>query len=147
MLHKCEWILWTEKCSAILEIKCKNTMNFKRQKLCCNANMVTHLCNPCVHCAEQILSVFNCFNVYIQRSYHNLKPWCYVFFFFYLLCFVVLSLFCQALEYRESLHCVLTAFKILSDQGAALNIDPTRFYTHLYTNLFSVHAGTVTFSQ
>ncbi|XP_071828024.1 nucleolar complex protein 3 homolog isoform X2 [Apostichopus japonicus] len=46
-----------------------------------------------------------------------------------------------ALEYRESLHCVLTAFKILSDQGAALNIDPTRFYTHLYMNLFSVHAG------
>ncbi|KAJ8025806.1 Nucleolar complex protein 3-like [Holothuria leucospilota] len=45
------------------------------------------------------------------------------------------------LEYRESLHCVLTAFKILSDQGGALNIDPTKLYTHLYVNLFKVHAG------
>ncbi|XP_069133349.1 nucleolar complex protein 3 homolog isoform X2 [Argopecten irradians] len=47
----------------------------------------------------------------------------------------------QELSYRESLHCVQTAFVILSGQGAALNIDPMTFYTHLYNTLFQVHAG------
>nr|KAG5707619.1 hypothetical protein BaRGS_031001 [Batillaria attramentaria] len=42
---------------------------------------------------------------------------------------------------RETLHCVQTAFTILSGQGAALNIDPMRFYTHLYIALQQVHAG------
>ncbi|OWF43118.1 nucleolar complex protein 3 homolog [Mizuhopecten yessoensis] len=45
------------------------------------------------------------------------------------------------LSYRESLHCVQTAFIILSGQGAALNIDPMTFYTHLYNTVFNVHAG------
>ncbi|XP_060069533.1 nucleolar complex protein 3 homolog [Ylistrum balloti] len=47
----------------------------------------------------------------------------------------------QELSYRESLHCVETAFIILSGQGAALNIDPNTFYTHLYNTLFKVHTG------
>ncbi|KAK2148093.1 hypothetical protein LSH36_516g00022, partial [Paralvinella palmiformis] len=45
------------------------------------------------------------------------------------------------LTYRESLHCVQTAFTILSGQGAALNIDPMNFYRHLYCTLFQLHAG------
>ncbi|XP_028929599.1 LOW QUALITY PROTEIN: nucleolar complex protein 3 homolog [Ornithorhynchus anatinus] len=45
------------------------------------------------------------------------------------------------LSYRESLHCVLTAFHILSGQGDVLNIDPLKFYTHLYKTLFKLHAG------
>uniref|UniRef100_A0A8C8S0S6 Nucleolar complex protein 3 homolog n=1 Tax=Pelusios castaneus TaxID=367368 RepID=A0A8C8S0S6_9SAUR len=45
------------------------------------------------------------------------------------------------LNYRESLHCVLTAFHILSGQGDVLNIDPLKFYTHLYRTLFRLHAG------
>ncbi|XP_075614379.1 nucleolar complex protein 3 homolog isoform X2 [Balearica regulorum gibbericeps] len=47
------------------------------------------------------------------------------------------------LSYRESLHCVLSAFHILSGQGDVLNIDPMKFYTHLYKTLFSLHAGIV----
>lgn len=47
----------------------------------------------------------------------------------------------QELSYRESLHCVQTAFTILSGQGSVLNIDPVIFYKHLYENLFHVHAG------
>ncbi|KFO70989.1 Nucleolar complex protein 3, partial [Cuculus canorus] len=46
-----------------------------------------------------------------------------------------------SLSYRESLHCVLSAFHILSGQGDVLNIDPMKFYTHLYKTLFSLHAG------
>uniref|UniRef100_A0A8C3GJN5 Nucleolar complex protein 3 homolog n=1 Tax=Cairina moschata TaxID=8855 RepID=A0A8C3GJN5_CAIMO len=46
------------------------------------------------------------------------------------------------LSYRDSLHCVLSAFHILSGQGDVLNIDPMKFYTHLYKTLFSLHAGT-----
>ncbi|XP_010630369.1 nucleolar complex protein 3 homolog isoform X2 [Fukomys damarensis] len=42
---------------------------------------------------------------------------------------------------QESLHCVQTAFHILSGQGDALNIDPMKFYTHLYKTLFKLHAG------
>lgn len=45
------------------------------------------------------------------------------------------------LTYRECLHCVQTSFTILSGQGSALNIDPMRFYTHLYNTLFKVHTG------
>ncbi|NXI63352.1 NOC3L protein, partial [Anseranas semipalmata] len=45
------------------------------------------------------------------------------------------------LTYRESLHCILSAFHILSGQGDVLNIDPMKFYTHLYKTLFSLHAG------
>ncbi|KAM4704450.1 nucleolar complex protein 3 homolog [Rhinophrynus dorsalis] len=45
------------------------------------------------------------------------------------------------LSYRESLHCVQTAFNILSGQGDVLNIDPLKFYTHLYRTLFGLHAG------
>ncbi|XP_053407293.1 nucleolar complex protein 3 homolog [Mercenaria mercenaria] len=47
----------------------------------------------------------------------------------------------QELTYRESLHCVQTAFTILSGQGSVLNIDPVIFYKHLYKNLFHVHGG------
>lgn len=45
------------------------------------------------------------------------------------------------LGYREQLHCIQTVFTILSGQGEALNIDPLRFYTHLYRNLLIVNAG------
>uniref|UniRef100_U5EWB9 NOC3-like protein n=1 Tax=Corethrella appendiculata TaxID=1370023 RepID=U5EWB9_9DIPT len=45
------------------------------------------------------------------------------------------------LGYREQLHCIQTVFTILSGQGDALNIDPARFYTHLYKNLLQVNAG------
>ncbi|XP_038608589.1 nucleolar complex protein 3 homolog [Tachyglossus aculeatus] len=45
------------------------------------------------------------------------------------------------ISYRESLHCVQTAFHILSGQGDVLNIDPLKFYTHLYKTLFKLHAG------
>ncbi|XP_044010019.1 nucleolar complex protein 3 homolog, partial [Aphidius gifuensis] len=42
---------------------------------------------------------------------------------------------------REQLHCIQTVFTILSGQGSALNIDPYRFYVHLYKNLLSINAG------
>lgn len=45
------------------------------------------------------------------------------------------------LGHREQLHCIQTVFTILKGQGEVLNIDPARFYTHLYKNLLSVHAG------
>ncbi|XP_069756673.1 nucleolar complex protein 3 homolog [Narcine bancroftii] len=45
------------------------------------------------------------------------------------------------LNYRERLHCIQTAFHILSGQGDVLNIDPMKFYTHLYKMLFVLHAG------
>ncbi|XP_052772376.1 nucleolar complex protein 3 homolog [Mya arenaria] len=47
----------------------------------------------------------------------------------------------ESLSYRESLHCVQTAFTILSGQGSVLNIDPVVFYRHFYKNLFHVHTG------
>ena len=50
----------------------------------------------------------------------------------------------QELTYREALHCVLTAFTILSGQGEALNIDPLTFYQHLYRVLYQLHIGTCT---
>lgn len=39
------------------------------------------------------------------------------------------------------MHCIQTVFAILSGQGEALNIDPARFYTHLYRNILCVNAG------
>ncbi|XP_028651303.1 nucleolar complex protein 3 homolog [Erpetoichthys calabaricus] len=45
------------------------------------------------------------------------------------------------LSYRENLHCIQTAFQVLSGQGDVLNIDPLKFYTHLYRTLFRLHAG------
>ncbi|XP_078269016.1 nucleolar complex protein 3 homolog [Rhinoraja longicauda] len=46
-----------------------------------------------------------------------------------------------SLNYRECLHCIQAAFHILSGQGDVLNIDPMKFYTHLYKMLFALHAG------
>ncbi|MGH0117317.1 UNVERIFIED_CONTAM: hypothetical protein FKN15_013840 [Acipenser sinensis] len=46
------------------------------------------------------------------------------------------------LSYRESLHCIQTAFHVLSGQGDVLNIDPLKFYMHLYKTLLRLHAGT-----
>ncbi|XP_006825730.1 nucleolar complex protein 3 homolog [Saccoglossus kowalevskii] len=48
------------------------------------------------------------------------------------------------LSRRESLHCILTAFHILSGQGQVLNIDPLKFYSHLYKMLFELHLGMTT---
>ncbi|XP_062988964.1 nucleolar complex protein 3 homolog isoform X2 [Elgaria multicarinata webbii] len=45
------------------------------------------------------------------------------------------------LSHREGLHCILSAFHILSGQGDVLNIDPLKFYTHLYKTLLKLHAG------
>jgi len=45
-----------------------------------------------------------------------------------------------SLSYRDTLLATGTVFKILSGQGEALNIDPTSFYSHLYTTLFSLSA-------
>lgn len=47
----------------------------------------------------------------------------------------------EDLGYREKLHCIQTVFTILSGQGEVLNIDPARFYTHLYQNIMHVGAG------
>lgn len=45
------------------------------------------------------------------------------------------------LKCSQQLHCVETVFKILSGHGQFLNIDPLRFYTHLYRNILHVHCG------
>ncbi|XP_029177821.1 nucleolar complex protein 3 homolog [Nylanderia fulva] len=45
------------------------------------------------------------------------------------------------LNLRQQLHCVQCIFTILSGQGAALNIDPYKFYVHLYKNILKVHCG------
>lgn len=47
----------------------------------------------------------------------------------------------EELGYREELHCIQTVFTILSGQGEVLNIDPLRFYGHLYRNLLVINAG------
>lgn len=47
----------------------------------------------------------------------------------------------KELTLRETLNCVLTAIKILSGQGEALNIDPRGFYNTLYSDLLNVHVG------
>lgn len=41
---------------------------------------------------------------------------------------------------RECMHCVKTAFEILSGQGSALNIDPKQFYTQLYGAILQLDA-------
>lgn len=45
------------------------------------------------------------------------------------------------LGYREQLHCIQTVFAILSGQGEALNLDPTRFYNSLYKDLLTTNAS------
>ncbi|XP_073996350.1 nucleolar complex protein 3 isoform X2 [Rhodnius prolixus] len=45
------------------------------------------------------------------------------------------------LKTKEQLNCILTVFKILSGQGEALCIDPNKFYSHLYANMFNVDLG------
>lgn len=47
----------------------------------------------------------------------------------------------EEMTLREILNCVLTAMRILSGQGDALNIDPRGFYNMLYSCLLQVHAG------
>nr|CAD7453641.1 unnamed protein product [Timema tahoe] len=47
----------------------------------------------------------------------------------------------ESLGYRAQLHCVQTVFTILSGQGDVVNIDPSRFYRHLYKNLLHIRAG------
>ena len=42
---------------------------------------------------------------------------------------------------RDQLHCIQCVFTILSGQGSALNLDPYRFYVHLYKNLLNIHCG------
>lgn len=49
----------------------------------------------------------------------------------------------EDLGYRERLHCVETVFAVLSGQGDVLNIDPTRFYSHLYKELLTITAGNI----
>ena len=38
------------------------------------------------------------------------------------------------LNLKDQLHCIQCVFTILSGQGSALNLDPYRFYAHLYKN-------------
>ncbi|XP_026674168.1 nucleolar complex protein 3 homolog isoform X2 [Ceratina calcarata] len=45
------------------------------------------------------------------------------------------------LSLRDQLHCIHCVFTILSGQGSALNIDPYRFYAHLYKILLNIHCG------
>ncbi|XP_068235413.1 nucleolar complex protein 3 homolog isoform X2 [Palaemon carinicauda] len=45
------------------------------------------------------------------------------------------------LKFRESLHCIQTVFTILSDQGEVLTLDPRRFYSYLYANMFKLSGG------
>lgn len=47
----------------------------------------------------------------------------------------------RVLNHRDQLMCVQTVFSVLSGQGECLNIDPLRFYTHLYRNLMHINAG------
>lgn len=45
------------------------------------------------------------------------------------------------LGYREKLHCIQTVLIILSGQGEALTLDPSRFYKILYETLLTSTAG------
>lgn len=47
----------------------------------------------------------------------------------------------KKLGYREELHCIQAVFAILKGKGEIMNIDPVRFYSHLYKNLLTIHAG------
>lgn len=43
--------------------------------------------------------------------------------------------------FKEQLYCIQTVFAILSGQGEALTLDPTRFYNNLYKNLLEINAS------
>ncbi|XP_012153365.1 nucleolar complex protein 3 isoform X2 [Megachile rotundata] len=45
------------------------------------------------------------------------------------------------LRLRDQLYCIQCVFTILSGQGSALNLDPYKFYVHLYKNLLNIHCG------
>ncbi|GLV36370.1 uncharacterized protein CBL_08862 [Carabus blaptoides fortunei] len=45
------------------------------------------------------------------------------------------------LGYREQLHCIQTVLVMLSGQGEALTLDPSRFYVTLYDKLLTTTAG------
>ncbi|XP_029045935.2 LOW QUALITY PROTEIN: nucleolar complex protein 3 homolog [Osmia bicornis bicornis] len=45
------------------------------------------------------------------------------------------------LSLRDQLYCIQCVFTILSGQGSSLNLDPYRFYVHLYKVLLSIHCG------
>lgn len=45
------------------------------------------------------------------------------------------------LGYQEKLHCIQTVFAIISGQGEAINVDPTRFYTALYKDILIINAS------
>ncbi|XP_060825409.1 nucleolar complex protein 3 homolog isoform X2 [Bombus pascuorum] len=45
------------------------------------------------------------------------------------------------LNLKDQLHCIQCVFTILSGQGSAVNLDPYRFYAHLYKNLLNIHCG------
>lgn len=51
------------------------------------------------------------------------------------------------LDLHQQLLCIQTVFTILSGYGETLNIDPTIFYTHLYRNILSIHAGWYALTQ
>ncbi|KAK9294565.1 hypothetical protein QLX08_010869 [Tetragonisca angustula] len=42
---------------------------------------------------------------------------------------------------KDQLHCIQCVFTLLSGQGSALNLDPYRFYAHLYKTLLNIHCG------
>lgn len=48
----------------------------------------------------------------------------------------------KRLGYRDELHCIQAVFAILKGHGEIMNIDPVRFYAHLYKSLLTIHAGT-----
>ncbi|XP_076301364.1 nucleolar complex protein 3 [Lasioglossum baleicum] len=45
------------------------------------------------------------------------------------------------LNLKDQLYCIQCVLTILSGQGSALNLDPYRFYVHLYKNLINIHCG------
>ncbi|KAG9428257.1 nucleolar complex protein 3 [Apis mellifera carnica] len=45
------------------------------------------------------------------------------------------------LSLKDQLYCIQCIFTILSGQGLQLNLDPYRFYAHLYKNLLNIHCG------
>ncbi|OXU22923.1 hypothetical protein TSAR_001141 [Trichomalopsis sarcophagae] len=47
----------------------------------------------------------------------------------------------EKLSFVERIHCINAAFKILSGQALALNIDPIRFYTHLFRIMLQISVG------
>lgn len=45
----------------------------------------------------------------------------------------------EELNESQTCHCLLTVFKILGGQGQVLNVDPTRYYTLMYSTLLSLN--------